>query len=138
MTNDFFDSISTYCFTSSTWLKIWKPIHTIVFCQSSVSSKVFMGVVNTFETCMVLDIKITSWPIHIECGVKSTLIDMNSKYSNLLSNIVNGGLTCSSCFLLNLSIPSIGWLTIMVTKISIVKVWPSKDMILKLFHLLMD
>ncbi len=42
------------------------------------------------------------------------------------------GLTCSSYFLSNLSLPSIGWLIIMVIGINIVKVWTSKGMISKL------
>jgi len=49
-----------------------------------------------------------------------------------LSNIVYEGLTCSSCFLLDLSLPSIGWLTTVVTRTSIIKVWIGKGMISKL------
>ncbi len=97
-----------------------------------MSSKVIMGVINTFEACGVLDIKVTSWPIPIWCGVRGTLIEMNSKDFNLLSTIMNEGLTSSSYFLSNLSLPSTSWLIIIVPKIGIVKVWTCKGMILKL------
>jgi hypothetical protein len=46
--------------TSSIWLKNWKLVGAMTFCQLGVSSKVVMGVVNTFEACGVFDIKITS------------------------------------------------------------------------------
>ncbi len=49
------DHVSSTC---STWFKIWRHVNIIVICWSSVSSKVDMGVVNTFETCGVLEIKI--------------------------------------------------------------------------------
>ncbi len=97
-----------------------------------MSSKVVMGVVNTFEACEVLEIKVTSWPMPIWCGVRGTLIDMNSKDSNLLFSMVNEGLTCSTCSLSNLSLLSIVWLTTMVIETSIVKIWIGKGMILKL------
>ncbi len=81
--------------------------------------------------CRVFDIKITSWPIPIWCGVRSTLVDKNSKDSNMPYSIVYEGLTCSSYFLSDLSLPSIGWQTIMVTGTCIVKVWKGKGMISK-------
>jgi hypothetical protein len=87
-----------------------------------------MGVVNTIEAWGILDIKVTFWPILIWCVIRSTLIDMKSKILNLLSGIVNEGLTSSSYFLSNLSIPSIGWLTTMVIGAGIVKVWIGKGM----------
>ncbi len=122
--------------TSSAWLKIWKPIGAIIFCRSGVSSKVTMGVVYTSEACRVFDIKISSWPIPIWCGVKGTLVDKNYKDLNILSSIVYEGLTSSSCFLSDLSLPSTSWLTTMVTGIGIVKIKISKGTILNLFHLL--
>ncbi len=118
-------------YTSSIWFKIWRPVDTTVFCQLGVFLKVIMGVVNTFETCGVLEIKVTSWPIPIWYGVKGTLVDMNSKYYNLLSSMVNERLTSSTCSLLNLSLPSTGWLTTMVTGTCIIKVWIGKGMIFK-------
>jgi hypothetical protein len=45
--------------------------------------------------------------------------------------MVNERLTCSTCSLSDLSLPSTGWLTTMVTKTSMVKVWISKGMISK-------
>jgi hypothetical protein len=56
---------------------------------------------------------------------------MNSKDSNLLSGIMNEGLTCSTCLLSNFSLPSKCWLTIMVTKTCIIKVWTCKGIISK-------
>jgi hypothetical protein len=117
--------------TSSTWLKIWRSIGVVIFCQSSVTSKVVMGVVYTCKACRVFDIKITFWPIPIWCGVKGTLVDKNSKDSNMPSSIVYEGLTCSSYFLSDLSLPSIGWQTTVVTGTCIVKVWKGKGMISK-------
>jgi hypothetical protein len=58
----------------------------------------------------------------IWCGVRSTLIDMNSKDSNLLSNMVDEGLTGSTCSVSNLSLPSTCWLITVVIEIGIVKV----------------
>jgi hypothetical protein len=95
-----------------------------------------MGVVYTSEACRVFDIKISSWPIPIWCGVKGTLVDKNYKDLNILSSIVYEGLTSSSCFLSDLSLPSTSWLTTMVTGIGIVKIKISKGTILNLFHLL--
>jgi hypothetical protein len=46
--------------------------------------------------------------------------------------MVNERLTSSTCSLSNLSLPSISWLTIVVTGTSIIKVWTSKGMIYKL------
>ncbi len=46
--------------TSSTWFKNWKLVGAIAFYQPGVSSKVVLGVVNAFELCGVLDIKIIS------------------------------------------------------------------------------
>ncbi len=117
---------------SWTWFKILKPISTMVFYWPSMSSKVAMGVVYTSEACGVFDIKVTSWTMPIWCGVKGTLVDKNSKYSNLLSNITYEWLTGSSYFLSDLSLPSTSWLTIVVTKIGIIKVWTCKGMISKL------
>jgi len=51
--------------TSSTWLKIWRPIGATIFYWLGVFSKVAMGVVNTSEACGVLDIKVTFWPMPI-------------------------------------------------------------------------
>jgi hypothetical protein len=48
--------------------------------------------------------------------VKGTLVNMNSKDFNILSNIVNEWLIGSSCFLSNLSLPSTSWLTTVVLK----------------------
>jgi len=48
-----------------------------------------------------------------------------------LSNIMNEGLIGSTCFLSNLSLPSIDWLTMVVIKTCIVKVQTSKGMISK-------
>ncbi len=45
---------------------------------------------------------------------------------------MNEWLTSSSCFLSDFSLPSTGWLTTIVTKTSIIKVWTSKGMISKL------
>jgi hypothetical protein len=45
--------------------------------------------------------------------------------------MVNERLTGSTYSLSNLSLPSIGWLTIVVTETCIVKVWTSKGMIYK-------
>jgi hypothetical protein len=117
--------------TSSTRLKIWRLVGTTSFYQSCVSSKVVTSVINTFEACGVLNIKVTSWPIPIWCGVKGTLVDMNSKDSNLLTSMVNEGLTCSTYSLSDLSPPSTSWPIIMVIGIGIVKVWTSKGMIYK-------
>ncbi len=100
--------------------------------QSSVSSKATMGVMYALEACEVFNIKVTSWPIPIWCGVRGTLVDKNSKDFNLLSSIVYEGLTGSSYFLLNLSPPSTGWLTIVVIETSIIKIWTCKGMISKL------
>ncbi len=61
-------------------------------------------------------------------GVKGTPVDHNSKDSNLLSSIMYEGLTCSSCFLLDLSLPSTCWPTIFVTRIGIIKVWIGEGM----------
>ncbi len=94
-----------------------------------------MGVVYTSEACEVFDIKITSWPIPIWCGVKGTLVDRNYKDLNLLSSIIYERLISSSCFLSDLSLPSTSWLTTMVTGIGIVKIKIRKGMILNLFHL---
>ncbi len=63
------------------------------------------------------------------CGVKGTLINMNSKDLNILSNMVNERLISSTYSLLNISLPSIGWLTIVVFGIGIIKVWTSHGMI---------
>jgi len=63
------------------------------------------------------------------CGVKCTLIDIYSKDSNLLSSMVNERLISSTYSLLDLSLLSIGWLTIVVFGIGIIKVWTSKGMI---------
>ncbi len=87
-----------------------------------MSSKVVMGVVNTFEVCKVFDIKVTSWPIPIWCGVRNTLVVMNSSDSNLQFNMTNERLTNSTCSLSYLSLPSRGWLTIVVNGLGIVKV----------------
>jgi hypothetical protein len=46
--------------TSSTWLKNWKLVGVVTLCQLGVSSKVIMGVVNTFDACGVLDTKVIS------------------------------------------------------------------------------
>ncbi len=118
--------------TSSIWFKIWRLIGDVDFWWSGVSSKVITGVVNTSKTCMVLEIKITSWPILIWCLVKGTLIDMNSKNSNLLSNMANEGLTSSTCSLLDFSLPSTSWVIIVVNKTCMVEVWTTKGMISKL------
>jgi hypothetical protein len=53
------------------------------FYRLGVSSKVVMGVVNTSKACGVLDIKVTSLPIPIWCGVRGKIVDMDSKYYNL-------------------------------------------------------
>ncbi len=65
------------------------------------------------------------------CGVRGTLVDMNSKYSNLLFSMVNERLTSSNYSLLDLSLPSINWLIIMVLQIGILKVSTTKGMISK-------
>ncbi len=117
--------------TSSIWFKIWRPVGTTSFYRSSVSLKVVTSVINTFEACGVLNIKVTFWPIPIWCGVRGTLVDMNSKDSNLLYGLVNEGLTCSTYSLSNFSLASTCWPIIMVTGIGIVEVWTSKGMISK-------
>jgi hypothetical protein len=118
--------------TSSTWFKIWRPVGVVVFYWSCVSSTAIMSVVYTFEACRVFDINVTSWPIPIWCGFKGTLVNNYSKDSNLLSNIIYEGLIGSSYFLSGLSLPSTCWLTTMVTRTDIVKVWIGKGMIYKL------
>jgi hypothetical protein len=52
-------------------------------------------------------------------SVRSTLIDMNSKYSNILSSMVNEGLIGSTYSLSNLSLPSTCWLTSGLTSLVI-------------------
>jgi hypothetical protein len=94
--DDWFDRLTAITSTSLTWLKIWRLVGTVEFYWSSVSSKVAMGIIHTFEACRALNIKVMSWLMPIWCGVKSTLIDMNSKDFNPLSNMVNEGLTSSS------------------------------------------
>jgi hypothetical protein len=73
-----------------------------------------MGVVNTSEACEVLGIKITSWRIPIWCGVRGKLANKNFKDSNLLSRMVNEGLTGSTCSLSDLLLSTTGSLTIVV------------------------
>jgi len=103
-------SLTLVSSTSSTWLKIWRLVGAIVtFCQLNVSSKVVMGVVNTFETYMVLIIKVISWPIPIWCGVRGKVANRNSKGLVPLSS------TCLICSLTNLSLPSTNSVVVVVT-----------------------
>jgi hypothetical protein len=101
--------------TSSAWLKIWRHVNAVVLYQSSVSSKVVMGVMNTSKACEVIEIKIISWPINIWCGARGKLVDKNSKGSIIRFSIINEGLTCLAYSLIDLSLPFTSSLVTMLT-----------------------
>ncbi len=96
-------------------LKIKRHVNVVVFYRLGVFSKVVMGIMNTSKACKVIEIRVISIPIPIWCGVKSNLIDKNSKYLILLSNTMNEGLTSSTCSLANLSLPLTCSLVIVAT-----------------------
>jgi hypothetical protein len=74
-----------------------------------------MGVMNTSETCGVLEIKVISEPIPIWCGVRGKLANKNSKGPTPLLSIVKEGSTCLTYSLTNLSLPFTSLITIVVT-----------------------
>ncbi len=62
--------------------------------------------------------------------VTKPLVSHNENFI-LLSNTMNEGWTCSTCYLSNLSLPFIGSLVTVITWICIIKVWTCKGMIYK-------
>jgi hypothetical protein len=81
-----------------------------------------MTIMNTSKAWEVLEMRVISWPIPIWCGVKSKLVDKNSKLSIILFNTINKRLTSSTYSLIDFSLPLIGSLVTMATWIGIVKV----------------
>jgi hypothetical protein len=120
--DDFFDKFNT-CYLHK--FNLTQDLKTSWHCSLLLIKCVFKG---CYGCCVYLRSMRGIWYqsnlltyTYLVCG-QGTLVDNNSKNFNLLSNIVYERLTISSCFLLNLSLPSIGWLTTMVTGTSIVKV----------------
>jgi len=74
-----------------------------------------MGVVNTFKTCKVLEIKVISSPIPISWGVSNKLADKNSKGPTPLSSIINEGSMSLACSLTYFSLPLTCSIIIVVT-----------------------
>jgi hypothetical protein len=126
LTNDLLNRFSIFCLHK---FNLNQNLKTNWHCSLVSINHVFKGHYGCYKYLQgkwVLNIKVTSWPIPIWCGVIGTLVDMNSKDFNLLYGIMNEGLTCSSYFLSNLSLPSTSWLVIVIIGTCIVKVWTGK------------
>jgi hypothetical protein len=119
---------STPFSTSLAWFRIWKPIGIAIFYQSGVFSRLLWVLRIPLRHVRYLRL-ITSWCIAIWCGVRCKLANKNFKDSNLFSSMVNEGLTCSMCSLLDILLSTTGSLIIVVTTIGIIKVWTGKSMI---------
>ncbi len=66
--------------TNSILLMGWIPIFDVAFCWIGLSSKVVIGVANTFDAWGVFKSKVISRPTPIWGGVKGMVVVRNSKF----------------------------------------------------------